>query len=101
MRKLFLVSAGLLALAACGGGGDRAAIVNSCVENSDMNQADCECMADAAKDNLDPALYKKFASAVRSGEDATDKMMEDLPPEDQGKFVGFIMQAAMTCNMES
>ena len=66
-----------------------------------MAKADCECMADAAKENLDSDLYKKFAKAVRSGEDATEKMMEDLAPEDQGKFVGFVMSAAMSCNMES
>lgn len=101
MKKLFIASAALLALAACGGGGDRAAIVNSCVDEGGMSKESCECMADSAKENLDGDLYKKFARAVKSGEDATDKMMEDLPPEDQGKFVGFIMTAAMSCGMES
>ena len=56
MKKLFIASAALLALAACGGGGDRAAIVNSCVDEGGMSKESCECMADSAKENLDGDL---------------------------------------------
>ena len=38
-------------------------------------------------------------AAVAAG--AYPVVAHGLPPEDQGKFVGFIMQAAMSCNMES
>ena len=99
MKKFVFASAGLLALAACGGGSsDRAAIVNSCVEDGGMEKAACECMADAAEDNLDSDLYKKFASAARDGEAAAEEMLNDLSPEQQGQFVGFVMQAATSCN---
>lgn len=98
MKKTMFASAALLGLAACGGGGsDRAALVNACVEDGSTDEATCECMADAAENNLDDDLYSKLAKAARDGEEAADKIMNDLTPEQQGQFMSFAMQAAMTC----
>jgi hypothetical protein len=100
MKKIIFASAGLMTLAACGaGGGDRQAILNTCMEDGGMEKADCECMADSAEENLNDDLYTKFAKAARQGESAAEEMMNDLSPEEQGQFVGFVMQAAMSCNI--
>ena len=97
MKKFVLASAGLLVLAACGGG-NHEAIVDSCVEDGGINKKACECMADAAKENLDSDLYNKFAKAAREGDSAAEDMMNDLSPEQQGQFVSFVMQAGLSCS---
>ncbi|MGB3626469.1 MAG: hypothetical protein WA989_11590 [Henriciella sp.] len=98
MKKTMLASAALFGLAACGGGGgDRAALVNACVDDGSMDQATCECMADSAEKNLDDDLYSKLAQAAKDGEEATEEIMNDMTPEQQGQFMSFAMQAAMTC----
>lgn len=98
MKKTIFASAALLGLAACGGGGgDRAALVDACVADGGTDKATCECMADSAEKNLDKDLYRKLAKAAEEGEEAANAIMEDLTPEQQGQFMSFAMQAAMTC----
>ncbi|WP_300379482.1 hypothetical protein [Henriciella sp.] len=100
MKKVYLAGLGLFALAACGGGGgDRAAIVNACVEDGSSNQETCECMADAAKENLDDELYSMLADAAREGADGAEEIMSDLDSEQQSQFMKFAMQAGTTCSM--
>ena len=101
MKKIYLAGLGLFALAACGGGGgDRAAIVNACVEDGGSNQETCECMADAAEENLDDELYSMLADAAREGEEAAEEIMGELNSEQQTQFMSFAMQAGMTCGMD-
>ena len=98
MKKFVFAAAGLMTLAACGGGGgNRAALVDACVADGSTDKATCECMADSAEKNLDKDLYSKLAKAAKDGEEAADKIMNDLTPEQQGQFMAFAMQAAMTC----
>ncbi|MEQ9315473.1 MAG: hypothetical protein RLN72_06440 [Henriciella sp.] len=99
MKKTIFASVALLGLAACGGGGggDRAALIDACVADGGTDQATCECMADSAEKNLDKDLYSKLAKAAKEGEEAANAIMEDLTPEQQGQFMSFAMQAAMTC----
>ena len=98
MNKFILASAGLILLAACGGGaGDRQAIVSACVEDGGMSQEGCECLADTAKENLSADLYGKMADAARASDAEADEMLNDLGPEEQGEFMAFAMQAAVTC----
>ncbi|WP_370236807.1 MULTISPECIES: hypothetical protein [Henriciella] len=99
MKNIVFVSAALFGLAACGGGGggNRAALVDACLEDGSTDKATCECMADSAEKNLSNDLYGKLAKAAKEGEEAAESMMEDLTPEEQGQFMSFAMQAAMTC----
>ncbi|MEQ8556677.1 MAG: hypothetical protein RIB03_00030 [Henriciella sp.] len=100
MKKIFIASAGLLALAACGGGGnDRQAIIDACVSDGTSDQKTCECMADSAEENLDDDLYSKLADAAREGSEGAEEIMGDLTPQQQTQFMSFAMQAAMTCGM--
>ncbi|WP_143435266.1 hypothetical protein [Henriciella aquimarina] len=100
MKKTAFGLLGLMTLAACGGGGsDRAAIVDACMNDNANDKKTCECMADAAEKNLDKGLYSKLAKAAREGEESANEIMGDLTPEQQGQFMSFAMQAAMTCGM--
>lgn len=103
MKKIiFAVAglAGLAGLAACGGGGgDHAAIVKACMEDGSSDQKTCDCMADSAQESLDKSLFSKLAKAAREGEESADAIMGDLTPAEQGQFMTFAMQAAMTCGM--
>lgn len=100
MKKTMIAAAGLMALAACGGGeSDRQALVDACVSDGTSDQETCECMADAAEKNLDEDLYEKFADAARQGEDGGEEILNDLDAEEQAQFMSFIMQAAVTCGM--
>ena len=98
MKKFLFAAGGLMLLTACGGGNDRAAIIDSCMAEGGSDKKTCECMADAAEENLNDKLYGKLADAARKGdENAANALMDDLSPEDQGQFMAFAMQAAMTC----
>lgn len=100
MLKYFMATAAVMTLAACGGGGgDRQAIVDACMQDGGSDKATCECLADSAKENLDGALYSKFAKAAKSGSDQADEMLNDLKPEEQSQFMTFVMQAAVKCGM--
>ena len=100
VKLIYLAPFAALAIAACGGGaGDRQAIVDACVEDGSTDKETCECMATAAEENLDGALFGKLAKAARDGEDNTSEMMNDLSGEEKTQFMSFAMQAAMTCGM--
>lgn len=100
MKLIHSAPAALLFIAACGGaGGDKQAIVDACVADGSSDKATCECMADAAEEKLDGKLFGMLADAARKGSDASDDMLNDLTPEQQGQFMSFAMQAAMTCGM--
>ena len=89
-----------LGLAGCGGGGggDRAALVKACQEDGSMETEACECMADAAEEELSPEMYKLLVDSAKSGGDPEDAM-NNLSAEEQSEFMGFAMKAAMTCGM--
>lgn len=99
MRRVILASVSLVALGACGGGSDRAAIVEACMNENGADQKTCDCMAETAEEELDGDLYSRLADAARSGEDGAEKMMSDMSGEDQAEFVAFAMKAAMTCGV--
>ena len=100
MMKYFVATAAVATLAACGGGGgDRQAIIDACMQDGGSDQATCECMADSAKENLDGALYSKFAKAAKTGGEDANEMLSDLKAEEQSQFMTFVMQAAVKCGM--
>lgn len=107
MKKLFiggLMSAGLIALSACGGGGGdaRAELVKACLAEDGSTQEECDCMADAAVEQLDDDLLKILVDAAKSGDQSDEAMaavMGDLTPEQMNQFMGFAMSAGMTCGL--
>ncbi|NBC20430.1 MAG: hypothetical protein GVY06_05210 [Alphaproteobacteria bacterium] len=100
MKNSALAAALAIGLAACGGGGggDRAALIESCEADGSMDAESCECMADAAKDNLSSELYGVLVDSVKSGGDPEDAM-NNLTPGQQEEFMGFAMTAATSCGM--
>ncbi len=98
MRLFVLASASLLVLAACGGGGDHAAIVDACMAENGADQKTCDCMADTAEKELSGPLFSKLAKAAREGGEGANDVMAELSGDDQAEFVAFAMKAAMTCS---
>ncbi|MEM1035763.1 MAG: hypothetical protein AAGI14_03270 [Pseudomonadota bacterium] len=106
MKKMFmgtLVAVGLIGLSACGGGGDpRAELVKACLAEDGSTQTECDCMADAAVEQLDDDLLKILVDAAKSGdqsEEAMAAMMGELTPDQMSQFMGFAMAAGMQCGM--
>lgn len=89
-----------LGLAACGngGGGDRQALVDICVDDGTSQEA-CECMADTAREELSYDVYDAVVKAAKEGADNAEDALSDLTPAQQGEFMGFAMTAAMSCGM--
>lgn len=86
-----------LGLVACGESPTNT-LKTACIDEFQDNTA-CGCMADAAEEQLDPALLKKLASAVKEGESGVDQLSGDLTEADQAKILGFVFGAAMTCGL--
>lgn len=95
MRHTLIAGAALFMLAACGGSGasDRDAIVESC-SNTEAEEA-CVCMADAMKEKLSPALFKKVADTARSGETPAD-VLPTLTLDQQQQFTK-VLPDLMSC----
>ncbi|MEE9381718.1 MAG: hypothetical protein V3V03_09945 [Hyphomonadaceae bacterium] len=99
MKYAFLATTMMFGLAACGGGGGKAALVKACMDDGDETKENCVCMADAAEDALDKPLFNKLVAAAKSGEDGVEAMVGELSPAEQGKFMSFAMTAGLTCGM--
>ena len=101
MKYAFMASVMALGLAACGGGGGggKAALIKACTADGQGTKEECTCMADAAEEKLDKPLFTKLVKAATNGEDGVQAMIGDLSAEEQGKFMGFAMSAAMQCGI--
>ena len=100
MKKTGFAALLALGMAACGGGsgGDRATLVDSCVEDG-TDAAACECMADLAKEDLSAETYAALVDMAESGSDDVEAAMSDIPADQQAEFMGFAFKAAMSCNL--
>lgn len=94
MHKVALAALLALGLAACGGGADRAAIIDACTEGG-TSQAECACLADRARSELEPETYALYARAAREGAGET---MGDLSPNQTLELIEFTVAAARECN---
>lgn len=92
LRALILAGLASLTLTACGGSGDRDAIVNAFTE-AGMQPETGECMADKAKAEMDPQLYAALVEAAKSNDDSLDT----LTTEQQEEFGKFMFEAALSC----
>lgn len=103
MKKVILASVFALGLAACGGGGGaKAALVKSCLDDGSTDDKTCSCMADMAVDKLDPKLVNILVEATKAEDEDAFMMskMGELSPEEMTSFMTVMMGAATECGME-
>jgi hypothetical protein len=81
-------------LTACGGGGDKARMVKACIGGGE-SEALCSCLADGLEKNLDAETFRALARA--SGDEAADKVLENLSADKQMQAFGALMSAGMAC----
>ncbi len=104
MKYSVLAAALAFGVAACGGGGGnaKAKLVKACMAEDGSTQSECDCMADAAVEKLDPKLLNLMVKAAESGDDsdaAMSEMMAELEPDEMSQFMSFAMEAGMTCGL--
>jgi hypothetical protein len=90
----------LLVVAGCGaGGGFRGEFVAACNESGEGSEEFCECMADAADENLNDQ-QKEYVLAGMRGDDArAAELQEDMGMEGMEE-VGAFMAGAFQCGAE-
>ncbi|MFN4024043.1 MAG: hypothetical protein ACK4MQ_04370 [Hyphomonas sp.] len=97
MRLAFAAGALALALAACGGtGGANAKMVKACTETGEDAEL-CSCLANGLEKNLDAKTFNTVANAMAAGDEVGEKIINDLPADEQAKIMGAMMSVGMTC----
>jgi len=91
--QLLLAVAAASLVSACGDGGDRDALVRAFVE-ADLSQEQSECMADRARQDMEPALYDAMVDAARSNDDTLDT----LSTGQQLELAQFMAVAGIDCS---
>lgn len=87
----------LLVLAGCGGsGGFRGEFVEACNESGEGSEEFCECMADAADENLNDE-QKEYVLAGMRGEDARAAELQEEMGMEGAEEVGAFMASAFAC----
>ncbi len=96
MKLAILAVLATLALASCGGTGNREALVDACMEGGE-SEANCTCLANAADEELDAKLYGKLVEVTKVGDEKAAEIMSGLTTEQQGQLFSFAMAAAVSC----
>ena len=87
----------LLVLAGCGGtGGFRGEFVQSCNESGEGSEEFCECMADAADENLNDE-QKEYVLAGMQGDEARASQLQEEMGTEGAEEVGAFMASAFAC----
>ena len=104
MKKVIFASMFALGLAACGGGGGgaKAELIKSCLEDGSADEKTCSCMADKAVSELDPKLVKIIVEATKAEDEDAYRVskMSELSPEEMTSLMTVMMGAATECGME-
>lgn len=93
LRTGILAAMAACALASCGDGGDRDAMIAAFGE-AGIDTETSECMADMAKSDMEPELYDAMVEAARSNDDSLDQ----LSIQQQGELGAFMLSAALECS---
>ena len=80
MKKVIFASVMAMGLVACGGGNKEAALSKAFCMDGSSTQAQCDCMAKAAVDELDPKLQNMLLKASKAGDE--DAAGEAASPTD-------------------
>jgi hypothetical protein len=87
----------LLVVAGCGaGGGFRGEFVAACNESGEGSEEFCECMADAADENLNDQ-QKEYVLAGMQGDDARAAEIQEEMGMEGMEEVGAFMAGAFQC----
>lgn len=99
MRNVFLASAFLLGLSACGGGGS-SAFTKACVAEGESEKA-CKCADKTLKAELDDKTYKAISLAAAGKEAEAEKLMADMDMTGMTKMMGAMQKMATECGIDS
>ena len=86
----------LLVLAGCGSGGFRGEFVEACNESGEGSEEFCECMADAADENLNNEQKEYVLAGMRGDEARAAELQEDMGVEG-AEEMGAFMASAFAC----
>ena len=87
----------LLVLAGCGGsGGFHGEFVEACNESGEGSEEFCECMADAADENLNDE-QKEYVMAGMQGDEARAAELQEEMGTEGAEEMGAFMASAFTC----
>lgn len=87
----------LLVLAGCGGsGGFHGEFVEACNESGEGSEEFCECMADAADENLNDDQKEYVLAGMRGDEAQAAQLQEEMGMEG-AEEVGAFMASAFAC----
>jgi len=100
MRSAVLPIALSVALIGCSAQDPQSRLVKACMGDPSASEAQCECFATEAEENLTPELFERFVEALENGEEGGQDLMSDLGPEDGMQLMGFIFSVTATCDME-
>ncbi len=86
----------LLVLAGCGAGGFHGEFVQACNESGEGSEEFCECMADAADENLNDE-QKEYVLAGMQGDEARAAELQEEMGMEGAEQVGAFMAGAFAC----
>ena len=86
----------LLVLAGCGAGGFHGEFVQACNESGEGSEEFCECMADAADENLNDE-QKEYVLAGMQGDEARAAELQEEMGMEGAEEVGAFMASAFAC----
>lgn len=91
MKKIIVMGAILLAVAACSGGNGKSDLIKACVKEGEDKEM-CTCVADSLEKKLDKDTFKLIAKAAKNENAKTDEL--DALPLDEKMAVGAAMMSA-------
>ena len=100
MRSALVLSICALVLAACGAQDPKSRLAQACMGDPSATEAQCDCFAQEAEENLSPELFGKFVEALENGEEGGQELMSDLGPDEGVQLMGFIFSVTASCDME-
>ena len=101
IRTVFAATVFGLFTAAIARADDRAAIVAACGEMSNMPPPICECIADRAKEDLNPDSYAFFIAVVTQDEAEQARLRATTAHDDLGAAAMFFTTSPGKCARQS
>lgn len=97
MIRTTLVLAGVIALAACGGGG-KSDLVEACVDEGETRKG-CTCMADKLEEGLSPEAFEAMVLGATGKDEEAEAVLKELGMGEAMKTAGVMMRVAVECGV--